>query len=164
MSAKYSNLNVAKVEDIQTGTDVPAFVRFASMAVPMYISESAPAKFRGSLGECEKNTSNTMSFHNEFPGAAISVVCNTLMITFGQFVAGCVCGGFSGVRPHGWKWMLGLAGVPSAIQFVGFMFMPESPRWLLSKGHVDKARAVLSKTLDAGIEQVEYEVSQIQAS
>ena len=60
--------------------------------------------------------------------------------------------------------MLGLAGVPSAIQFVGFMFMPESPRWLLSKGHVDNARAVLSKTLDAGIEQVEYEVSQIQAS
>jgi len=120
---------------------VGAGIGFASMAVPMYISESAPAKYRGSL-----------------------VVCNTLMITFGQFVAGCVCGGFSGVRPDGWKWMLGLAGVPSAIQFVGFMFMPESPRWLLSKGHVDKARAVLSKTLDAGIEQVEYEVSQIQES
>ena len=62
--AKYSNLNVAKVEVIQTGTDVLSCIRFASMAVPMYISESAPAKYRGSLGECEKNTSNIMSFHN----------------------------------------------------------------------------------------------------
>ena len=85
------------------------------------------------------------------------------MITFGQFVAGCVCGGFSGVTPNGWKWMLGLAGVPSAIQFVGFMFMPESPRWLISKGHVDKARDVLAKTMDVSIEKVEHEVAKIQA-
>ena len=64
--AKYSNFNVAKVkvEVIQIGTDVLSCIRFASMAVPMYISESAPAKYRGSLGECEKNTSNVMSFHN----------------------------------------------------------------------------------------------------
>ena len=46
-----------------------------------------------------------------------TVVCNNLMITFGQFVAGCVCGAFSGINPNGWKWMLGLAGVPSAVSF-----------------------------------------------
>jgi hypothetical protein len=38
------------------------------------------------------------------------------VITFGQFAAACVCGAFAGVHPDGWKYMLGLSGVPSAIQ------------------------------------------------
>ena len=44
--------------------------------------------------------------------------------------------------------MLGLAGVPSVIMFIGFLFMPESPRWLVFHGKTDKALAVLSKLRD----------------
>ena len=44
--------------------------------------------------------------------------------------------------------MLGLAGIPSLIMFVGFIFMPESPRWLVFKGQSDKARSVLYKLRD----------------
>lgn len=39
--------------------------------------------------------------------------------------------------------MLGLAGIPALIQFIGFFFMPESPRWLMQKGHEEKARQAL---------------------
>ena len=101
---------------------IGAGIGLASMSVPMYISESAPPNYRGFL-----------------------VTCNNLTITFGQFFASCVCGFFSKVEPNGWKYMLGLAGIPSFLQFVGFLFMPESPRWLVSKGKVEKAREVLRK-------------------
>lgn len=39
--------------------------------------------------------------------------------------------------------MLGLAGIPSFIQFLGFVFMPESPRWLIISGREEYARRVL---------------------
>jgi SP family myo-inositol transporter-like MFS transporter 13 len=93
---------------------VGAGIGLASMSVPMYISEASPPHFRGLL-----------------------VTCYNLIITFGQFVASCICGAFSNYGNDGWKWMLGLAAVPATIQFFGFIFMPESPRWLVSKGKIE---------------------------
>lgn len=57
--------------------------------------------------------------------------------------------------------MLGLAAVPSAIQFVGFMFMPESPRWLVSKDKISEAKKVLLK-IRAADELPEQELQEIQ--
>ena len=41
--------------------------------------------------------------------------------------------------------MFGLAAIPSVVQLVGFAFMPESPRWLISKSRIAEARTVLHK-------------------
>lgn len=110
---------------------VGAGIGLASMSVPMYISEASPAHLRGLL-----------------------VSCNILIVTFGQFIAACICGAFSQTE-KGWKYMLGLAAIPSALQFVGFIFMPESPRWLVSKGKLDQAKKVLQqiRTEDENPEQ-----------
>lgn len=115
-------------------------IGFASMSVPVYISESAPSHLRGVL-----------------------VSSNVLVITFGQFVASCVCGAFSYVKPDGWKYMLGLAGVPAVVQLVGFSFMPESPRWLVAKGKVEQARQVLMKLRGSEL-MADEEVEEIQKS
>ena len=39
--------------------------------------------------------------------------------------------------------MLGFAGIPGVCMFVGFLFLPESPRWLVGKGYNKAARDVL---------------------
>lgn len=41
--------------------------------------------------------------------------------------------------------MLGLSVLPAMLQFLGFLFLPESPRWLIQRGLTQKARRVLSQ-------------------
>ncbi|XP_025065491.1 proton myo-inositol cotransporter [Alligator sinensis] len=92
------------------------------MTVPVYIAEVAPPHLRGRL-----------------------VTINTLFITGGQFFASVVDGIFSYLAKDGWRYMLGLSAVPAIIQFLGFLFLPESPRWLIQKGQTQKARRILSQ-------------------
>ncbi|KAG5830403.1 hypothetical protein ANANG_G00310250 [Anguilla anguilla] len=111
----------------------------ASMTVPVYIAESSPPQLRGQL-----------------------VTLNTLFITGGQFVASLVDGAFCYVRRGGWRYMLGLSVVPAALQFVGFLFLPESPRWLIQRGLTQKARRVLSQI--RGNQNIDEEYDSIKSS
>lgn len=43
----------------------------------------------------------------------------------------------------GWRWLLGLSSIPLLVLLVFYPFVPESPRYLVSKGKTDEARAVL---------------------
>ncbi len=102
-------------------------IGLASMVVPLFIAEVAPARQRGTL-----------------------VTFNNLSITGGQFVAACVGAGFATVD-GGWRWMFGLGAVPAGLMFVGFVCcMPESPRWLLLKGRREDALRVLIRIRGRG--------------
>lgn len=46
---------------------------------------------------------------------------------------------------NGWRWMLASAAVPGAIIVLARIGSPESPRWLVSRGRIDEANAVLTK-------------------
>ncbi|TKS90990.1 Proton myo-inositol cotransporter [Collichthys lucidus] len=94
----------------------------ASMTVPVYIAEASPPHLRGQL-----------------------VTINTLFITGGQFTASLIDGAFSYLQHDGWRYMLGLSVLPAVLQFIGFLFLPESPRWLIQCGLTQKARRVLSQ-------------------
>ncbi|MGC8528557.1 MFS transporter, partial [Acidiphilium sp.] len=52
-----------------------------------------------------------------------------------------------------------MAFVPASIFGVGLIFIPDSPRWLVSRGHVDSARAVLLRIRNP--QQVEAELGWI---
>ena len=47
--------------------------------------------------------------------------------------------------------------VPAVIQFIGFLFLPESPRWLVRHGHNEKALEVLYKIHGSEQADIEYE-------
>ncbi|WP_353421660.1 sugar porter family MFS transporter [Staphylococcus delphini] len=99
--------------------------------VPVYLSELAPTDARGSLSSL-----------------------NQLMITIGILASYLVNYAFAPIE--GWRWMLGLAVVPSLILMIGVIFMPENPRWLLEKRGEKAARDVMKLTYPAS--EIDHEI------
>lgn len=96
-------------------------VGLASMIVPLYIAEIAPADRRGAL-----------------------VSLNQLMITIGILLSYIVGVIFAPVE--GWRYMFGIAIIPAIILGVGMFRLPESPRWLYNNGNIETAREVLGRS------------------
>jgi sugar porter (SP) family MFS transporter len=108
----------------------------ASLLVPLYIAEMAPPNVRGAL-----------------------VNFNQLMITVGILVSYLV--GYALASAHGWRLMLGLAVIPAAMLGVGMLFLPETPRYLVSRHLPERARAVLRRIRSEA--SVEGELHEIMA-
>uniref|UniRef100_A0A5B6ZWH0 Putative tonoplast monosaccharide transporters 2 n=1 Tax=Davidia involucrata TaxID=16924 RepID=A0A5B6ZWH0_DAVIN len=98
-------------------------IGLAVTLVPVYISETAPPEIRGSL--------NTLP---QFTGSG------------GMFFSYCMVFGMSLMNSPSWRLMLGVLSIPSLIYFVLTIFyLPESPRWLVSKGRMLEAKQVLQR-------------------
>ncbi|XP_078437388.1 sugar transport protein MST6-like [Wolffia australiana] len=115
-------------------------VGFANQSVPLYLSEMAPAKFRGMLN---------IGFQ--------------LMITIGIFVASLVNYGTAKIS-GGWGWRVSLAGaaVPALIITVGSLFLPDTPNSLIDRGKDEEAREMLRKV--RGTEDIHAEFQDLVAA
>ena len=114
-------------------------VGFAILVAPVFIAEVAPPKKRGWL----------VSF-------------NQLLIVIGlssaYFVNYFILKQVEDPLTN-WRWMLGVEAFPSVIYFLLILLIPESPRWLVMKNQVDKAKAIMVKV--GGQEHAEREYQNI---
>ncbi|WP_081316960.1 sugar porter family MFS transporter [Clostridium tyrobutyricum] len=111
----------------------------ASVIVPTFLAEMAPADKRGSI-----------------------VSQNELMIVSGQLLAyifNAVLGNLFH-DPGVWRYMIVLATIPAVILWFGMMVVPETPRWLAANGKVSKALETLKKL--RGEVEAEEELKSIQ--
>ncbi len=93
-------------------------VGIASVLVPLYLAEMAPAHDRG-----------------------VVTSLNQYMIIVGTALAAAV--GYGLAFTGSWRWMLLLGVFPAIVLMLGMLAMPDTPRSLVRRGHADHARAVL---------------------
>jgi len=116
-------------------------VGIASFIVPLYLSETAPAPIRGSMGTLFQ-----------------------LMITIGIFLIALsnVFIARTFVTPAtSLPLMFLTVTLFAALMFAGSFILPESPRWLMLKGRRDQAVTVLRRTLNSQAE-VDAEIGEIE--
>jgi len=112
--------------------DLTAFILFrlagglgvgaAAMVSPMYIAEIAPASWRGRL----------VSLYQ------LAIVLGILGAYFSNYA-------LEGVGENSWRWMFASQAAPSVLFGVLLCLVPETPRWLASKGRSTDALVVLAK-------------------
>ncbi len=122
---------------------------------PMYISEIAPAEKRGILV-----TINQLMI---MVGILAAQVINLLISKLDTELiasptAQMIRESWNGQL--GWRWMFGAETIPALLFFVMMFFVPESVRWLVKNGEVNKAHKILKKM--GGEEYANYEVRDIQ--
>ncbi|VFQ86031.1 unnamed protein product [Cuscuta campestris] len=113
-------------------------VGFANQAVPLYLSEMAPYKYRGALN-----------------------IVFQLSITIGILVANILNFFFAKIR-WGWRLSLGGAMVPASLIIVGSLFLPETPNSLMKRGNRDSAKAMLKRI--RGLDDVDEEFGDLVAA
>lgn len=107
-----------------------ASVGAVSVLSPAYISEVTPAAIRGRLASAQQ----------------IMIIFGLTGAFLANFAlakaAGSSLGEFWGGYPA-WRWMFWFQAIPAILFLATLIFIPESPRFLVSRGRNDQARAVL---------------------
>jgi len=93
----------------------------ASMLSPVYIAEVSPAAIRGRMVSINQ----------------LTIVSGILLAYFSNYVLADV--------DNNWRWMFASGAIPSFLFFVCVFMVPESPRWLVAKGQLEKASAILAR-------------------
>ncbi|MGL1958452.1 MAG: sugar porter family MFS transporter [Colwellia sp.] len=104
----------------------------ASVMAPAYISEVAPARYRGILTTIQQVAILT--------GLFMAFVSNYLLAkTAGVSTA------ILWMDMEAWRWMFWIELAPAVLFLVALFFIPESPRFLVAKGKKQQANQVLCK-------------------
>tara|TARA_R110000744_G_scaffold256325_3_gene371799 strand:+ start:9918 stop:11318 length:1401 start_codon:yes stop_codon:yes gene_type:complete len=103
----------------------------ASVMAPAYISEIAPARFRGMLSSVQQ----------------VAIIFGL----FSAFVSNYFLADIAGASTaefwmgfQAWRWMFWIELIPASLFLIALMFIPESPRYLVISKNTEKAKRVLN--------------------
>ena len=117
----------------------------SSILSPAYISEIAPARYRGALASLQQ----------------IAIITGLFIAFVSNYVIARVAGGAVQEMAWGfeaWRWMFWVEIGPASIFLVALLFIPESPRFLVASGKRDRAREVLTRLLGGDAAAKEQEI------
>jgi len=121
----------------------------ASVLSPAYISEVAPANIRGRM--------TTVQQIMIISGLTAAFVVNYYLAAAAGASTNLFWGGI-----EAWRWMYLMQALPAAVFLIALFFIPESPRYLVSKGRNPEALAVLTSLF--GTTEGALKLAEIQAS
>lgn len=121
----------------------------ASVLAPAYISEVTPAHLRGRMSSVQQVMI--------IVGLTAAFLSNYLLAEFAGSSIEPFWGGF-----EAWRWMFWIELLPATIFLLALFFIPESPRFLVTKGRNQDARSVLKELF--GGEVADRKVGEIEAS
>ena len=129
-------------------------IGIVSIVSPIYISEVSPAKIRGTLVSLYQLAVTV--------GFLLAYLANWVIDAGGDLaVAGNLWTNIWNAEM--WRGMLGSETIPALLFFSIIFFIPESPKWLIVKGKLDKASGVLAK-IYASDAEVKEEIETTQTS
>ncbi|MEU7555624.1 sugar porter family MFS transporter [Streptomyces sp. NPDC044571] len=114
-------------------------IGMASVIGPAYIAEVSPPAYRGRLASFQQAAIVI--------GIAVSQLVNWGILNLAD---GDQRGDIGGLEA--WQWMLGVMVVPAALYGLLSFAIPESPRFLVSVGRMEKAKTVLREVEGQGID------------
>lgn len=123
-------------------------IGIVSIVSPIYISEVSPAKIRGtlvSLYQLAVTVGFLLAYLANWVIDANIDSSLTLRMTEGTLNASDITLWQQIMHTEAWRGMLGSETLPALLFFLIIFFIPESPKWLIVKGRLQKASAVLGK-------------------
>lgn len=107
----------------------------ASILSPAYIGEIAPPHIRGRLISLQQ----------------LAIVLGLFMAFFSNYNIASAAGGAAETfwwSFKAWQWMFWMEIIPASMFFIFLFLIPESPRYLVAIGKIEKARKILSSLTD----------------
>lgn len=104
----------------------------ASVLAPAYIAEIAPAALRGRLATLQQ----------------LAIVLGLFAAFLSNYIIASQAGSSEAILMfdiEAWRWMFWVELIPSILFLLGILFIPESPRYLVAQGQIEKAQLIFKK-------------------
>ncbi|MCI1639982.1 MAG: sugar porter family MFS transporter [Bacteroidales bacterium] len=121
-------------------------IGIVSIVSPIYISEIAEADKRGTMVSLYQLAVTV--------GFLAAYLVNYIII---KNVPDSAFSGFTDKLFHSesWRGMLGCETIPDLLFLIVILFVPESPRWLLTKGKTEKAASIMRRIYDGNSKEID---------